>query len=131
MFQGSKFNRVIVAGIAAAAIAPAAAVAQPADNGGGAPGTGAAPAVVQDFRTPDQVDGSKVGNSNPGPPQWPANPKQIHGHHIATGTSTSVDGDGVDTGVLIALGGGALLVAGGIGIAGRKRLQVVRQRQLA
>jgi hypothetical protein len=131
MFQGSKFNRMIVAGIAAAAIAPAAAIAQPADNGGAAPGTGAAPAVVQDQRAPDQVDGSKVGSSLPGPPQWPANPHQIHGHHVAVGNSPSVDGDGVDTGVLIALGGGALLVVTGLGVAGRKRLQVVRQRQLA
>jgi hypothetical protein len=131
MFQGSKFNRVIVAGIAAAAIAPTAAFAQPTDNGGGAPGTGAAPGIVQDLRAPDQVDGSKVGNSVPGLPQWAVNPQPIHGHHVAAGNSTSTDGDGVDTGVLIALGGGALLVAGGIGIAGRKRLQVVRQRQLA
>ena len=41
------------------------------------------------------------------------------------------DGDGIDGGVLVALGGGALLVVGGIGLAGRKRLQLVRQRQPA
>lgn len=131
MFQASKFNRMIVTGIAAMAIAPAAAVAQPIDSGAAAPGTGAAPGVVQDQRAPDQVDGSKVGSSLPGPPQWPANPQQIHGHHVAVGTSPSVNGDGVDTGVLIALGGGALLLVSGLGVAGRRRLQVVRQRQLA
>ena len=66
MFQ-SKFNRLIVAGIAAAAIAPTAALASPATDAGGtaqeqdqrapdqvaggAPGTG----VMQDMRAPDQV----------------------------------------------------------------------------
>ena len=68
--QHSKFNRLIVAGIAAAAIAPTAALASPAHRrcgaagagprrrqvAGGAPGTG----VMQDFRAPDQVDGSTV-----------------------------------------------------------------------
>ena len=39
--------------------------------------------------------------------------------------------DGLDDGVLIAIGAGALLLVGGIGVAGRKRLRVVRQRQLA
>jgi hypothetical protein len=129
MFQGSKFNRVVVAGIAAAAIAPAAAVAQPIDNGGAAPGAGAAPAVVQDFRTPDQVDGSTVGSSKPGPPQWPVNPQPVQTHHVTTSNSPSVDNGGLDTGVVIALGGGALLLISGLGVA--KRLQVVRQRQLA
>ena len=41
------------------------------------------------------------------------------------------DDNGIDGGVLVALGGGALLLVAGIGVAGRKRLQVVRQRQLA
>ena len=42
MFQRSKLNRMIVAGIATAAIAPAAAVASPAIDGGtAAPDTGA------------------------------------------------------------------------------------------
>jgi hypothetical protein len=163
MPRSTKFNRLIVAGIAAAAIAPASAVASSAVDGGvaapetqdmrapdqvaggvaapdtqdmrapdqvagGAPGTG----VVQDMRAPDQVDGSPVGSSQPGPPQWAANPQPIASRHVAATSTPSVStDDGVDDGVLIAIGGGALLLVGGLGIAGRKRLQVARQRQLA
>jgi hypothetical protein len=144
MFQ-SKFNRLIVASIAAAAIAPTAALASPAsdaggtasqtqdlrapdnqpDNqvGGGAPGTG----VVQDLPAPDQVaPGTQPAPVVAGPPTWPANPQTIK---PAPANATS--DNGIDDGVLIALGGGALLLVAGIGVAGRKRLQVVRQRQLA
>ena len=132
MPRSTKFNRLIVAGIAAAAIAPTAAVASqdmraPDQVAGGAPGTG----VMQDMRAPDQVDGSTVGSSKPGPPQWAANPRPIPNRHVATASTPSTDGDGIDDGVLIALGGGALLLVGGLGVASRKRLQVVRQRQLA
>jgi hypothetical protein len=128
MFQRNKLNRMIVAGIATAAIAPAAAVASPAIDGVvAAPGTG----VTQDMRAPDQVDGTQVGSSQPGPPQWAVNPQPIPNRHVATtGTPSVSTDDGVD-GVLIALGGGALLLVGGLGVAGRKRLQIVRQRQLA
>jgi hypothetical protein len=144
MFQ-SKFNRLIVASIAAAAIAPTAAFASPAsdaggtapqtqdlrapdnqpDNqvGGGAPGTG----VVQDLRAPDQVaPGTQPGKVLPGPPTWPANPQTIN-----SAPTNATSDNGIDDGVLIALGGGALLLVAGMGVAGRKRLQVVRQRQLA
>jgi hypothetical protein len=140
MFQ-SKFNRLIVAGIAAAAIAPTAALASPATDVGGtapqqqdlrapdqvggivaAPGTG----VVQDLRAPDQVaPGTQPGPVVAGPPTWPVNPQPIKAPTNATSDN------GIDDGVLIALGGGALLLVAGIGVAGRKRLQVVRQRQLA
>ena len=121
MFQ-SKFNRLIVAGIAAAAIAPTAALASPAtDAGGTAPQT-------QDLRAPDQVaPGTQPGPVVAGPPTWPINPQPIK---TAAPTNATSD-DGIDDGVLIALGGGALLLVAGIGVAGRKRLQVVRQRQLA
>jgi len=139
MFQ-SKFNRLIVAGIAAAAIAPTAALASPATDAGGtapqtqdlrspdqvagAPGTG----VVQDLRAPDQVaPGTESAPVVAGPPTWPVNPQPIK---TAAPTNATSD-DGIDDGVLIALGGGALLLVAGIGVAGRKRLQVVRQRQLA
>jgi hypothetical protein len=91
-----------------------------------APGTGV---VVRDLRTPDQVDGTRVGSVKvtPGPPTWPVNPQPIK-----TAAPTNATSDtGIDDGVLIALGGGALLLVAGIGVAGRKRLQVVRQRQLA
>ena len=143
MFQ-SKFNRLIVAGIAAAAIAPTAALASPATDAGGtapqtqdmrapdnqvgggvaAPGTG----VVQDMRAPDQVaPGTQPGPVVAGPPTWPVNPQPIK---TAAPTNATSD-DGIDDGVLIAIGGGALLLVAGAGVAGRKRLQVVRQRQLA
>ena len=144
MFQ-SKFNRLIVAGIAAAAIAPTAALASPATDAGGtapqtqdlrapdqmsspvtaAPGTGV---VVQDLRAPDQVaPGAKAAPVVAGPPTWPVNPQPIK---TAAPTNATSD-NGIDDGVLIAIGGGVLLLVAGVGVAGRKRLQVVRQRQLA
>ena len=111
MFQ-SKFNRLIVAGIAAAAIAPTAALASPATDAGGT--------------APDQVaPGTQSGPVVAGPPTWPVNPQPIKAPTNATSDN------GIDDGVLIALGGGALLLVAGVGVAGRKRLQVVRQRQLA
>ena len=160
MFQSTKFNRLVVAGIAAAAIAPASAVASPATDAVGtapqmqdprtpdwvapaAPGTGvvqdprtpdwvvaAAPGtgVVQDLRAPDQVaPGTQSAPVVAGPPTWPVNPQPIK---TAAPTNATSD-NGIDDGVLIALGGGALLLVAGAGVAGRKRLQVVRQRQLA
>jgi hypothetical protein len=141
MLQFTKFNRLIVAGIAAAAIAPTAALASPATDvggttsdtqdfrapdqvAGGAPGTG----VVQDLRAPDQVaPGSKDVKPEVGPPTWPVNPQPIVN---AAPSATSTD-DGLDDGVLIAIGAGAVLLVGGIGLAGRQRLRIVRQRQLA
>jgi hypothetical protein len=138
MFQSKKFKRLVVASVVGAAIAPVSAVASPAiDHGvatqdqrapdqvaGGAPGTG----VMQDLRAPDQVaPGSKAVNPQPGAPQWPVNPQPI----VNAAPSTATSDDGIDDGVLIALGGGALLLVVGVGVAGRKRLQVVRQRQLA
>jgi hypothetical protein len=129
MLQSNKFNRLVVAGIAAAAIAPAAAVASPALDGGvAAPNSG----VAQDLRSPDRVDGSTVDRPTPaGLPTWATNPQPISHRFVATTNAPVADGDGVDGGVLVAIGGGALLLVGGIGLAGRKRLQVVRQRQLA
>jgi hypothetical protein len=158
MLQFTKFNRLIVAGIAAAAIAPTAALASPATDVGGtapetqdfrapdqvaggapgtgvvqdlrepdqtAPGTGAAP---QDLRAPDQTaPGPEAVKPEVSPPTWPVNPQPIVN---AAPSATSTD-DGIDDGVWIAIGGGALLLIGGIGLAGRKRLRVVRQRQLA
>jgi hypothetical protein len=141
MFQ-SKFNRLIVAGLATAAVLPTAAVARVATDqvatpqkqdlrapdqvGGGvvaAPGTG----VVQDLRAPDQVaPGTQSAPVVAGPPTWPVNPQPIK-----TAPTNATSDNGIDDGVLIALGGGALLLVAGVGVAGRKRLQVVRQRQLA
>ena len=113
MFQ-SKFNRLIVAGIAAAA--------DRADVGHGPRrGRPRRRAEPLDLRAPDQVDGTQVSKVVPVNPQ-----------PIKTVAPTSATSDnGIDDGVLIALGGGALLLVAGVGVAGRKRLQVVRQRQLA
>ena len=128
MFQSTKFNRLVVAGIAAAAIAPTAALAGTVDGAVVAPGSG----VAQDLRAPDQVDGSTVDRQTPaGMPTWPTNTQPIPPRVVATTNTPVADDDGVDGGVLIAIGGGALLLVGGIGLAGRKRLQVLRQRQLA
>ena len=144
MPRSSKFNRLVVAGIAAAAISPTAALASPAIDGGvpapqtqdmrapdqvagGAPGTG----VMQDMRAPDQVDGTTVDRPTPaGMPTWPANPQPISSP-VATTKASVADDNGIDRDDLVALGGGALLLVGGIGIASRKRLQLVRQRQPA
>ena len=140
MFQ-SKFNRLIVAGIAAAAIAPTAAVASPATDGGTAADAGPrAPDQMSIPSPPRRAPASRAGPARArpgraghrppvvaGPPTWPVNPQPIK---TAAPTSATSD-DGIDDGVLIALGGGALLLVAGVGVAGRKRLQVVRQRQLA
>ena len=143
MFQ-SKFNRLIVAGLATAAVVPTGAVARVATDQvatpqtqdlrapahmsspiTAAPGTGV---VTQDLRAPDQVaPGTQSAPVVAGPPTWPVNPQPIK---TAAPTNATSD-NGIDDGVLIALGGGALLLVAGVGVAGRKRLQVVRQRQLA
>ena len=163
MPRSSKFNRLVVAGIAAAAISPTAALASPAIDGGvpapqtqdmrapdqvagGAPGTGVmqdmrAPdqvdggspvtGVMQDMRAPDQVDGTTVDRPTPaGLPTWATNPQPIS-NPAATTKASVADDNGIDGGVLVAIGGGVLLLVGGIGLASRKRLQLVRQRQPA
>src|SRR3954451_2370375 len=120
MFQ-SKFNRIIVAGLATAVVVPSAAVARVATDQVATPQT-------QDLRAPDQVaPGTQSAPVVAGPPTWPVNPQPIK---TAAPTNATSD-NGIDDGVLIALGGGALLLVAGVGVAGRKRLQVVRQRQLA
>jgi hypothetical protein len=121
MPRSTKFNRLVVAGIAAAAISPTAALASPAIDGGvPAPHT-------QDLRAPDQVAGGAPGT---GVMQDLRAPDQVARPTIDRQTPVA-DGDGVDGGVLVAIGGGALLLVGGIGLASRKRLQLVRQRQPA
>jgi hypothetical protein len=143
--QHTTLRRSLIAGLAVCAIAPAAAVAQPVEGQGYAKGVG--PEVTQDFRAPDQVAGGSTGtqdmrapdqvdgrgmSATPSPtaPQWPVDPKPITAPRPAATVQSSDDG-GVDTGIWIALGGAALLAAGGIGLAGRKRLQLTRRGQLA
>ena len=59
----------------------------------------------------------------------PAATRHAPVHHATPAASPAADG-GLDTGLWIAIGGGALVAAGGLGIAGRKRL-VLRKGQLA
>jgi hypothetical protein len=144
--QHTTIRRSLIAGLAVCAIAPAAAVAQPIEGQGYATGVGPAVAA-QDLRAPDQVAGQSTGtqdkrapdqvdgrgmSATPSPtaPQWPVDPKPITAPRPAATVQSSDDG-GVDTGIWIALGGAALLGAGGIGLAGRKRLQLTRRGQLA
>jgi hypothetical protein len=85
-------------------------------------------ATKQDLRAPDQTDGR--GTSDAAAPQWPVDPQPIAEPHSVATTKPSND-DRVGTGVWIALGAAALVVAGGIGFAGGQRLGTGRQRQVA
>ena len=138
--QHRNWYRTLAAALAASAIAPATAGAIPAiDAGqgtapiqgqgvaaGGGPGvTAQSLTKSQSLAAPDQVDrnaGWKPSNATA--PTWPVNPKPIVPRATA---QPSNDGGGVDADVWIAIGGAALVAAGGIGLAGRKRLQTKRQ----
>jgi hypothetical protein len=154
--QPRSLKRTIALGLAACAIAPAAASAAPAIEGqavgaGGGPGLTAKDVMAaQNLTAPDQVDRTSKPTTSPqwprvpggvtavhhaqsnlpGPPTWPANPRAVGVVH-PTGSAQPSDDGGVDTGVWIALGTAAFAVAGGIGLAGSKRLRTGRQRQLA
>lgn len=120
MFQKrNSLTRLVAAGLTAAALAPATSAAVPIDG---------SPAVTQDLRAPDQVAGGTVGTPSNGAPQWPANPRPSA--HVRPAAQSSDDG-GIDAAVLISLGGTALVAAGGLGLAYRKRARADRQRQLA
>jgi hypothetical protein len=143
--------RSLAAGLAVCAIAPGAALAVPATDGSPAAassglgvtaqdygsldyraptqtGSRADGATKQDLRALGQTDGRRA--MPPTAPQWPVNPQPIAKPH-SVATATPSNDDGVDTGVWIALGAAALVVAGGIGFAGGQRLGTGRQRQLA
>jgi hypothetical protein len=139
--------------LAACAIAPAVGSAAPIIEGqgiaaGGGPGVTAKQFESQSLTAPDQVDRvrDQTANvyvpptnttvqptSNPAP-QWPTGPQPAATRHApvhhATPTASPSDDGGLDTGIWIAIGGGALVAAGGLGLAGRKRL-VLRKGQLA
>ena len=84
------------------------------------------------MRAPDQVDGTTVDRPTPAGHADVADQPAADLEPRRRPTKASVaDDNGIDGGVLVAIGGGALLLVGGIGLASRKRLQVVRQRQLA
>jgi hypothetical protein len=146
-------TRSLAAGLAVCAIAPGTALAVPAGNGPGAsPDSGAAVspqsrrsldqvarsqtgsradgATKQELRAPDQTAGRATGVPAPTAPQWPVNPQPIVRPHTVA-TAEPARGGSLAAGVWIALGAAALTVAGGIGIAGAKRLRTGRQRQPA
>jgi hypothetical protein len=101
--------RLVAAGLTTFAIAPATAVAMPAVDSVGATG-----GSTQDLRAPDQV----------------APPYLTRAQAPQAGATQSSD-DGVDTSVLIAVGGAAVVGLGGIGLARRIRVRSASQRTLA
>jgi hypothetical protein len=133
--QHRNWYRTLAAALAVSAMVPATAAAVPAIDGQGV-AAGGGPAVTpqtlskpqaQSLAAPDQTDrkdGWQPGSARA--PQWPTNPKPIVPH--VTAASQPSDGNGgIDTEAWVAIGGAALLTAGGLGVAGRKRLQTKRQ----
>jgi hypothetical protein len=126
--------------LATCAIAPAIGSAAPIIEGqgiaaGGGPGVTAKQFESQNLTAPDQVDRvrDQQPTSNPAP-QWPTGPQPAATRHApanhATPTASPADDGGLDTGIWIAIGGGALVAAGGLGLVGRRRV-VLRKGQLA
>jgi hypothetical protein len=138
--------------LAACAIAPAVGSAAPTIEGqgvaaGGGPGVTAKQFESQSLTAPDQVDRVRDQTANVyvpptntevqptnAAPVWPTGPQPVATRHApvhhATPTASPSDDGGLDTGIWIAIGGGALVAAGGLGLAGRRRL-VLRKGQLA
>jgi hypothetical protein len=156
--QPRSLKRALALGLAACAIAPATAGAVPILDGQGAPvgqaiAAGGGPGVTakqfesQNLTAPDQVDRTANGaakanvyvpptnTETPQPtnaPVWPTGPQPAatrHAPSTAPKASPSDDG-GLDTGIWIAIGGGALVAAGGLGLVGRRRV-MLRKSQLA
>jgi hypothetical protein len=148
LHQPRGLKRALALGLAACAIAPATAGAVPIiDQGvaaGGGSGVTAKQFESQNLTAPDQVDRTsgqtaKVyvppASADLAPatnaPVWPTGPQPAATRHAPVTATPSNDDGGLDTGIWIALGGAALVAFGGAAFVGRKRLQVVRKRQLA
>jgi hypothetical protein len=138
--------------LAACAITPVAASAAPTIEGqgvaaGGGPGVTAKQFESQSLTAPDQVDRVRDQTANVyvpptntdvqptnRAPVWPTGPQPAATRHApvthATPAASPADDGGLDTGIWIAIGGGALVAAGGLGLAGRRRL-FLRKGQLA
>lgn len=151
--QPRSLIRGLAIGLVACAMAPAIASAQPigqAVAAGGGSGVTAKQFESQNLTAPDQVDRTVTSSTKanvyvpPTPaqaatpttspaPTWPSGPQPVATRHAPTATTSpkatpSNDG-GLDTGVWIAICGGALLMLGAAGLAGQRL--VVRKRQLA
>lgn len=136
LHQPRSLKRVLTLGIAACAIAPATAGAMPIIEGqgvaaGGGPGVTAKQFESQNLTAPDQVDRVQPTTNAP---TWPTGPQPAATRHApvqhATPAASPSDDGGLDTGIWIAIGGGALVAASGLGLVGRRRL-MLRKGQLA
>jgi hypothetical protein len=125
LHKHKSLTRLLTAGLAIAAIAPAAAVAQPIDSHG--QGTGV---TKHDVRVPDRVAPGTIGTPSNGAPQWPTNPQTIAPAKPTAATKAS-DSSGIDTGAWIAIGAAAFVATAGLGLVGLKRVRTTRQRQPA
>jgi hypothetical protein len=133
--QHRNWYRTLAAALAASALVPATAAAVPAIDGQGVAAGGGSGVTPQTLTkpyslsapTPDQMDreSGRTPSAASSAPTWPVNPTPIA--HAPATAQPSDDGGGLDTDVWIAIGGAALVAAGGIGVAGRKRLQTKRQ----
>jgi hypothetical protein len=147
MLQKHKnLARLLTAGLAIAAIAPATAGAVPVVDGqgvaaGGGPGVtphslaapdqaGRGVQAKHDLSAWDQLDGRVVVATPSNAPTWPVNPQPL-GHAGTKAAAKPSDGLGTDAIVLIALGGVALVATAGLGLARQRRVRAGRQRQLA
>jgi hypothetical protein len=156
--QPRSLKRAVALGLAACAIAPATAGAVPILDGqgdvvgqaiaaGGGPGVTAKQFESQNLTAPDQVDRTKSGpakanvyvpptnTETPQPtnaPVWPTGPQPAATRHAPSTApkASPLDDGGLDTGIWIAIGAGALVAASGLGLVGRRRL-VLRKGQLA
>jgi hypothetical protein len=138
LHKHSSLLRLVTAGLAIAAIAPATVAAQPID--GQAVAAGGGPGVTQQIlAAPDQADrvsgarldhrGTRYSAPASTAPQWPLSPQPLP--HVKQVTAAKPADDGLDTGIWIAIGGAALLAIGSLGLVGRKRPGPTRQRQPA
>ena len=125
----SNLIRLVAVGLSACALAPATAAAVPAVDGAhvvtksvhhAVPATGGDVVSGGGYSIP--AGGAAV---TPQPPNFPTNTKAL-----AVPAAKSSD-DGIDTGVVIALGAAALLAIGGLGLVMASRPRATRRRQPA